>query len=61
MKKRNSQLGDVLAGLAFLFISYELTESATLTTVIAISQATPYLLFGLIGDAVDRVNKKGSC
>ncbi|WP_075619980.1 MFS transporter [Paenisporosarcina indica] len=54
-----SQLGNVLAGLAFLFISYELTQSASLTTVIAISQAVPYLLFGLIGGAIaDRVNKK---
>ena len=54
-----SQLGNVLAGLAFLFISYELTQSASLTTVIAISQAVPYLLFGLIGGAVaDRINKK---
>ncbi|RAZ79297.1 MFS transporter [Planococcus halotolerans] len=54
-----SQLGNVLAGLAFLFISYDLTQSAGLTTVIAISQAAPYLLFGLIGGAVaDRVQKK---
>ncbi len=54
-----SQLGNVLAGLAFLFISYELTESAALTTIIAISQAMPYLLFGLIGGAVaDRGHKK---
>lgn len=54
-----SQLGNVLAGLAFLFIAYELTESAGLTTVIAISQAVPYLLFGLVGGAVaDRVQKK---
>lgn len=54
-----SQLGNVLAGLAFLFISYELTQSGSLTTMIAISQAVPYLLFGLIGGAVaDRINKK---
>lgn len=54
-----SQLGNVLAGLAFLFISYGLTESAALTSIIAISQAMPYLLFGLIGGAVaDRVHKK---
>lgn len=54
-----SQLGNVLAGLAFLFLSYELTESAGLTTVIAITQALPYLLFGLIGGAVaDRIDKK---
>lgn len=54
-----SQLGNVLAGLAFLFIAYDLTQSASLTTMIAISQAAPYLLFGLIGGAVaDRVQKK---
>ena len=54
-----SQLGNVIAGMAFLFLSYELTQSARLTTVIAISQAVPYLLFGLIGGAIaDRVNKK---
>lgn len=54
-----SQLGNVLAGLAFLFLAYELTESGMYTTGVAISQAVPYLLFGLIGGAVaDRVNKK---
>ena len=54
-----SQLGNVLSGLAFLFLGYELTKSAGLTTVIAVSQAVPYLLFGLIGGGVaDRVNKK---
>ncbi|MEK6190279.1 MAG: MFS transporter [Carnobacterium alterfunditum] len=45
--------------MAFLFISYDLTQSASLTTVIAISQTVPYLLFGLIGGAIaDRVQKK---
>ena len=54
-----SQLGNVLAGLALLFLAYELTQSASLTTIIAISQAVPYLLFGLVGGAIaDRVNKK---
>ena len=54
-----SQLGNVLAGLAFLFFSYDLTGSAALTTIVAISQAMPYLLFGLIGGAfADRVEKK---
>ena len=54
-----SQLGNVLSGLAFLFLAYELTHSVVLTTIIAISQAVPYLLFGLIGGAIaDRVNKK---
>lgn len=54
-----SQFGNVLAGLAFLFLSYELTQSASLTTLIAVSQAVPYLIFGLIGGAIaDRVNKK---
>lgn len=45
-----SQLGNVLSGLAFLFLSYELTESGSLTTIVAIAQALPYLLFGLIGE-----------
>lgn len=54
-----SQLGNVMAGLAFLFISYELTESTALTTMVAVSQAMPYLLFGLIGGAfADRAHKK---
>lgn len=54
-----SQLGNVLSGLAFLFLSYELTESGSLTTIVAIAQALPYLLFGLIGGALaDRVQKK---
>ncbi|EGA90938.1 hypothetical protein GPDM_02310 [Planococcus donghaensis MPA1U2] len=54
-----SQLGNILAGLTFLFISYDLTQSASLTTMIAISQAVPYLLFGLIGGAIaDRLQKK---
>ncbi|MGM1050194.1 MAG: MFS transporter [Bacillota bacterium] len=54
-----SQLGNVISGLAFLFLSYELTQSSILTTVIAITQATPYLLFGLAGGVIaDSVNKK---
>lgn len=54
-----SQLGNVLSGLAFLFLAYELTESGSLTTIVAIAQALPYLLFGLIGGALaDRVQKK---
>ncbi|KGR85448.1 MFS transporter [Lysinibacillus odysseyi] len=54
-----SQLGNVLAGLAFLFLSYEMTQSTSLTTIIAIVQAVPYLLFGLIGGAIaDHFNKK---
>lgn len=54
-----SQLGNVITGLAFLFLSYELTQSSILTTVMAITQATPYLLFGIAGGVIaDSVNKK---
>ncbi|MEI5909562.1 MFS transporter [Bacillus spongiae] len=54
-----SSLGDVVSGLAFLFLAYELTGSGLHTTGIAISQALPYLLFGLIGGVfADSVNKK---
>ncbi|MRX70959.1 MFS transporter [Bacillus lacus] len=54
-----SSLGDVVSGLAFLFLAYELTGSGLHTTGIAISQALPYLLFGLIGGVyADWVNKK---
>ncbi|MGE6379412.1 MFS transporter [Peribacillus muralis] len=54
-----SSLGDVVSGLAFLFLAYELTGSGVHTTGIAISQALPYLLFGLIGGVfADWVNKK---
>lgn len=54
-----SQLGNVITGLAFLFLSYERTQSSILTTVMAITQAAPYLLFGLAGGVIaDSVNKK---
>jgi len=54
-----SQLGNVITGLAFLFLSYERTQSSMLTTVMAITQAAPYLLFGLAGGVIaDSVNKK---
>jgi MFS transporter, DHA3 family, macrolide efflux protein len=54
-----SQLGNILTGLGFLFMAYKLTDSGSLTTIVAIAQAMPYLLFGLIGGVVaDRVPKK---
>ncbi|MCM3734865.1 MFS transporter [Bacillus cytotoxicus] len=54
-----SSLGDVVSGLAFLFLAYDLTGSSIHTTGIAISQAIPYLLFGLVGGVfADWVNKK---
>ncbi|MGG3836769.1 hypothetical protein ABEV00_07025 [Paenibacillus thiaminolyticus] len=54
-----SNLGNVILGLAFLFLAYELTESSIYTTGVAISQVVPYLFFGLIGGVIaDWVNKK---
>lgn len=54
-----SNIGNVIAGLAFLFLAYELTGSSLYTTGVVISQAVPYLLFGLIGGVIaDWVNKK---
>ncbi|PYZ96443.1 MFS transporter [Alteribacter lacisalsi] len=54
-----SRLGDVVAGLAFLFLAYELTGSGLYTTGVAVSQALPYLFFGLIGGVIaDRMDKK---
>lgn len=54
-----SSLGNVISGLAFLFLAYEMTESSLHTTGIAISQVVPYLLFGLIGGVIaDWVDKK---
>lgn len=47
-----SRLGDVLSGMAFLFLAYELTESAVHTTGMAIAETVPYLLFGLIGGVI---------
>lgn len=44
-----SKLGDILSGLAFLFLAYDLTGSELHTTGMAIVETLPYLLFGLIG------------
>ena len=55
----SSSLGNVISGLAFLFLAYEMTESSIHTTGVAISQVVPYLLFGLIGGVIaDWVDKK---
>lgn len=54
-----SSLGNIISGLAFLFLAYEMTESSIYTTGVAISQVFPYLLFGLIGGVIaDWVDKK---
>ncbi|EIT86054.1 hypothetical protein A374_07031 [Fictibacillus macauensis ZFHKF-1] len=54
-----SSLGDVMSGLAFLFLAYDLTQSAWYTTLIALAQALPYVFFGLIGGAVaDLVDRR---
>lgn len=54
-----SSLGNVISGLAFLFLAYQMTESRIHTTGVAISQVVPYLLFGLIGGVIaDWVDKK---
>ncbi|MBC5638505.1 MFS transporter [Ornithinibacillus sp. BX22] len=54
-----SSFGNVISGLAFLFIAYQMTQSSLHTTGVAISQVVPYLLFGLIGGAIaDWVDKK---
>ncbi|WP_343841823.1 MFS transporter [Salinibacillus aidingensis] len=47
-----SKLGDVLSGMAFLFLAYDLTGSKVLTTGMAIAETLPYLLFGLIGGVI---------
>src|SRR5690625_2757270 len=55
----SSSLGNVISGLAFLFLAYEMTESSIHTTGVAISQVVPYLLFGLVGGVIaDWVDKK---
>lgn len=42
-----------------MFLAYEMTASSVYTTIVAISQVAPYLLFGLIGGVVgDWVDKK---
>ncbi|WP_371932612.1 MFS transporter [Bacillus carboniphilus] len=54
-----SKLGDVLSGMAFLFLAYDITGSKAHTTGIAIAETLPYLLFGLIGGVItDWVPKK---
>ncbi|MGD7044788.1 MFS transporter [Jeotgalibacillus proteolyticus] len=54
-----SRLGDVLSGMAFLFLAYDLTESRLHVTGIAMAETVPYLLFGLIGGVIaDWVPKK---
>ncbi|MDQ0351498.1 MFS family permease [Alkalibacillus filiformis] len=54
-----TNVGNVIAGMAFLFLAYELTESNLHTTGIAIAQVLPYLFFGLIGGVVsDWIRKK---
>ncbi|WP_231512541.1 MFS transporter [Bacillus sp. MB2021] len=52
-------MGDVISGLAFLFLTCQMTESSIHTTGVAISQVVPYLLFGIIGGVIaDWVDKK---
>lgn len=47
-----SNLGNVIASLAFVFMAYELTESGLYTTGVVVSQVAPYLLFGLVGGVI---------
>ncbi|WP_430788046.1 MFS transporter [Virgibacillus flavescens] len=47
-----SRLGDVLSGMAFLFLAYDLTGSAIHTTGMAVAETVPYLLFGLVGGVI---------
>lgn len=47
-----SRLGDVLSGMAFLFLAYDLTGSAVHTTSMAIAETLPYLFFGLVGGVI---------
>ncbi|MDP5276264.1 MFS transporter [Chengkuizengella axinellae] len=54
-----SRLGDILTGLAFLFVAYDLTGSKLHTTGVVIAETLPYLFFGLLGGVIaDWVNKK---
>lgn len=48
----SSNLGNVMTGMALLFLAYDLTASNAYTTGIAIAQVAPYLLFGLIGGVI---------
>lgn len=47
-----SNLGDVVAGVGYLFAAYQLTGSRSQTTGVAIAEVLPYLLFGLVGGAL---------
>lgn len=47
-----SNLGNVMNGMALLFLAYDLTGSNAYTTGIAIAQVAPYLLFGLAGGVI---------
>ncbi|WP_053219308.1 MFS transporter [Virgibacillus senegalensis] len=47
-----SRLGDILSGLAFLFLAHDLTGSAIHTTGMAIAETLPYLFFGLVGGVI---------
>jgi hypothetical protein len=40
-----TNLGNVITGLVFLFLAYDMTELALHTTGIAISQVLPYLSY----------------
>lgn len=54
-----SQLGDIVTGMAFLFLSYDLTGSNLQTTGMVMAETIPYLLFGLIGGVIaDWIYKK---
>ncbi|WP_243523332.1 MFS transporter [Bacillus pseudomycoides] len=54
-----SSLGDILTGLAFVFLAYDLTGSELYTTGMVIATTVPYLLFGLVGGVIaDWVQKK---
>lgn len=47
-----STFGDAAAMLGFLLVVYQSTGSAALVTGIALAEAVPYLIFGLIGGAI---------
>lgn len=54
-----SRLGDIVTGMAFLFLSYDLTGSNLQTTGMVMAETIPYLLFGLIGGVIaDWIYKK---
>jgi DHA3 family macrolide efflux protein-like MFS transporter len=54
-----SRLGDVVSGMAFLFLAHDLTGSAVHTTGVVVAQTAPYLLFGLVGGVIaDWMRKK---